>query len=255
MSMKLSTLKQHAEVYLHLSSTVRGKFMESLLSKISIKPSDTCLDVGCGTCNSTIKIAEKVGESGLVIGCDPDKQRIDYAKKNNFLQKTKFYEGTISEIELREDFFDIATSNLVYHWMNACEQQRTTKKVFSLLKSRGVFALSICRDQPQIVAKIAPYLSSENQQRLQDNSFFFTENHYKELFANAGFEILSFDLTTVEIPLDSLDSYLQLVDATYATNEFLIAYHRNKELIELRHFPDGMLCCSSDMFCVVLRKP
>ena len=54
--------------------------MEILLSKLFINPGYTCLDVGCSTGNSRTKIAEKVGEIDLVIGSDPDKERIGTAK-------------------------------------------------------------------------------------------------------------------------------------------------------------------------------
>ena len=254
-SMNVSTRKQHTEAYLLLSSTLPGKYMEILISKLSIKPGYTCLDVGCGTGNSTTKIAEKVGERGLVIGLDPDKERIDTARKHNFLENTKFYEGTISEIDLKEGLSDAAISNLVYHWMDTCEQRRTTKKVFSVLKSHGVFALFINKDYPYNLARIVPYLSPEYYQRVKNNLFFFTEEYYREFFAKETFEFISFDQATFDTPFDSIDSYLQLVDATYATNEFSIAYYRNKDRLELPYFPDGTLCSSADLFCIVLRKP
>ena len=255
MSRKVSILSQHAQGYMHLSSSVQGKFMESLLSKVSIKPGDTCLDVGCGTGNLTAEIAEKVEAHGQVIGCDPDRRRITNAKRKYFLPNIKFYEGTLSDIELNKAFFNIAVSNLVFHWMDISEQQRTSKKVFSVLKPRGVFALFIEKDNPQNVARILPYTSLETQQRLQQDLFFFTEEQYKERFTSIGFEIVSFELTTFQVPINSVDSYLQLMDATYATKEFSIAYYNNKDKIEICRSADGTFCSKCEVFWVLLRKP
>lgn len=229
--------------------------MASLLSKLSLKPGDNCLDVGCGTGNLTAKIAEKVEPNGLVIGYDLDRRRINIAKKNNLCRNIKFYEGHLAEIELAENFFNIAISNLVYHWMDKDEQQRRTEKVFSVLKSNGTFALFIEKDNPQNVGKIIPYLPEETQQRLRHTLFFFTEEYYRDLFTNTGFEIVLFESVKFEFPLDSLDSFLHLLDVTYATEEFTTAYYHNKEKITICHLADGTLCSPTDTLCLVLKKP
>ena len=255
MSRKPSNQIQLAEEYLNLSSIVQGRFMDVLLSKVPLKSGHTCLDVGCGTGNLTAEIGRKLGDSSLVIGCDPDSQRIGTARRNHSLPRIKFYEGTICEIELEENFFDIALSNVVYHWMNKVQQQKTTEKVFSLLKSGGVFGLQIGHDLPFNVAKLIPYVSANLQEWLQDNLFYFTEHYYREHFTNAGFEIVSFDLAAYDLPVQSLDDYLQLIDATYSTKEFSIAYHRNEDKINFCRFPDGTLCSRCYNFCIILRKP
>ena len=157
MSRKPSTLSQYAEGYLHLSSTVQGKFMTSLLSKLSLNPGNNCLDVGFGTGNLTATIAEKVVPNGLVTGCDLNRRRINIAK-NYSCRNIKFYEGHLTEIELAKDFFNAAISNLVYHWMDKDEQQRTTEKVFSVLKPNGMLAQFIEKGNPQNVQKIIPYM-------------------------------------------------------------------------------------------------
>ena len=139
--------------------------------------------------------------------------------------------------------------------MNKVQQQKTTEKVFSLLKSGGVFELQIGHDLPFNVAKLIPYVSANLQEWLQDNLFYFTEHYYREHFTNAGFEIVSFDLAAYNLPVQSLDDYLQLMDATYSTKEFSIAYHRNEDKINFCRFPDGTLCSRCYNFCIILRKP
>ena len=139
--------------------------------------------------------------------------------------------------------------------MNKVQQQKTTEKVFSLLKSHGVFGLQICQDLPFNVAKLIPYVSTDLQKWLQDNLFFFTEHYYRKHFTNAGFEIVSFDSTACDLPVQSLDDYLQLMDATCSTKEFSIAYLTNKEKINFCRFSDGTLSAKCYNFCIILRKP
>ena len=255
MSRKLSSQNQLAEEYLHLSFIVQGRFMDALLSKVPLKSGHTCLDVGCGTGNLTAEIAKKLGDSSLVIGCDPDSKKISTARRNHAIPRIKFYKGTVYELELEENFLDIALSNVVYHWMNKVQQQKTTEKIFSLLKSHGVFGLQIGQGLPFNVEKLIPYVSTNLQKWLQDNLFYFTEHYYTKHFIDAGFEIVSFDVTAYDLPVQSLDDYLQLIDATYSTKEFSIAYHANEDKINFCRFPDGTLCSKCYNFCIILRKP
>ena len=250
MSGKRLSQSHLAEEYLHLSSIVQGRFMDALLSKVPLKSGHTCLDVGCGTGHLTAEIAKKFGDSSLVIGCDPDSQRISTARRNHSIPRIKFYEGTVCKVEVEENFFDIALSNVVYHWMNKVQQQKTTEKIFSLLKSHGVFGLQINQDLPFNVAKLIPYVSTDLQKWLEDNLFYFTEHYYRK-----HFEIVSFDLTAYDLLVQSLDDYLHLMDATYSTKEFSIAYLTNKDKINFCRFSDGTLCDKCYNFCIILRKP
>ena len=113
--LKMSSDNEAAKSYSKLSSMVQGKLFKVLLSKATVKPSDHCLDIGCGTGNVTAIIAKKIGPNGQVAGIDPNKQRIKIAQKNNSHKKVKFLKGTLFDIDLKNSLFDLVYCNIVHH--------------------------------------------------------------------------------------------------------------------------------------------
>lgn len=77
----MSSNYEVARDYSKRSSLEQGKCFDILLSKMTVKPGDQCLDIGCGTGNPTAIVAGKVGANGQVLGVDLDKERIRIARK------------------------------------------------------------------------------------------------------------------------------------------------------------------------------
>ena len=59
--------------------------IQDLFLKITIKLGFKFLDAGYGTVNTTAAVAKKVGDSSLVMRCDPDKSRTEIAQKKSFI--------------------------------------------------------------------------------------------------------------------------------------------------------------------------
>lgn len=79
---------------------VQGKYFKVLLSKVTVKPSDHCLDIGCGTGNVTAIVAKKMAVwSGRY--WSKQAQNKD-STKNNSHKNLKFLEGTLFDIDLKE---------------------------------------------------------------------------------------------------------------------------------------------------------
>lgn len=55
----MSSHNEAAINYSKLSSMVQGKYFKVLLSKVTVKPSDHCLGIGCGTGIVTAVVANK----------------------------------------------------------------------------------------------------------------------------------------------------------------------------------------------------
>ena len=249
-------LKNYAEVYFHLNHMVQVTYMDNLFSQVNIKPGFKCLDIGCGTGNTTAAVAKKVGDSGLVIGCDPDKSRIKIAQKNHSYKNINFLEGALPEITLDDYKFDLVFSNVVYHWILPEDQMKTTEKAFSLLKSGCFFLLTITREYTQNVELVISFLSEDTQKRINGALRFQPEAYYKDLFTKAGFEIISFSSISPKIAVPSVEVYLEWVGATLnALEELKKAYAVNKEKIQFSRFPDGTLCHEPHYFAIILKKP
>ena len=58
-ALKVCSHNEAAKNYSKLSSTVQGKYFKVLLSRVTVKPGNHCLDIGCGTGIVTAIVANK----------------------------------------------------------------------------------------------------------------------------------------------------------------------------------------------------
>ena len=83
-----------------------------------------------------------------------------------------------------------------------------------------------------------------------------SDQYYKDLFMEVGFNIVSFSSEVIEATFPSVRSYLEWMDASYGLkNEFKTVYYENERRIKLARYADGTVCQKTHVLFVVLRKP
>ncbi len=87
------------------------------LNKLSVKPGEQILDVGCGVGFLSYEIALQTGNYGKVCGIDKNLDMIRHANKRcKKLVNTKFAQANANDLPFRENYFDAAccTQVLLY---------------------------------------------------------------------------------------------------------------------------------------------
>ena len=116
------------------------------------KRGESILDLGCGTGRLTMQLASLVGDSGRVVGVDPDPCRIAVAKeqltKTNVDVPVVFRLGSIYEA-VRFGQFDGIFSNYVFHWFERTERAEMMQKMYDCLKPGGRLTFLLEPHQPQ----------------------------------------------------------------------------------------------------------
>jgi len=110
-----------------------SKYGEGILSYLNPKPSETILDLGCGTGDLT----NEISLSGAnVIGVDRSADMIAKAKFK--FPELEFYQMDARELKF-DILFDAIFSNAVLHWIP--EKEIVIKKMYSLLNDNGRIVL------------------------------------------------------------------------------------------------------------------
>jgi ubiquinone/menaquinone biosynthesis C-methylase UbiE len=118
---------------------LRGKFI-SQLKKIT--PQGTLVDLGCGSGNLIVEIAEKIPTLNL-IGLDISSEILEFAKKRavdkKMEQKMEFKVGNAEEMPFEDNSIDILISSLsLHHWINPVN---VFKEIYKVLKPDGTFLI------------------------------------------------------------------------------------------------------------------
>ena len=109
-------------------------FEEVKVDLKNLKKNSKVLDLGCGTGH----LSEFIKDQGHdVIGLDPSKEMLKFAKKN--FPNITFVDGISAELPFADNSFDYVVSIEVLRYLNKKDVIQTYKEIYRVLKPKGFF--------------------------------------------------------------------------------------------------------------------
>ncbi len=144
------------------------------LTKVTIGPSDTILDVGCGGGKTVSKLAQ-LTPKGKVFGIDYSVDMVKFSKKSNKLliaqNRVEIIEGSVEKIGFKDDFFDLVTAfETYYFWTNFPDALAEIKRVLKpggklLLVNEMMYGVSPAKVVKETHVKLIPLEEIQNAMR------------------------------------------------------------------------------------------
>ena len=154
------------------------------LTKITIEPHSTILDVGCGGGRTVSKLAA-IATQGKVCGIDYSDESVAVSKKTNArwidLGRVEIREGSVSRLPFSNDVFDLVTAvETHYFWPDLAAD---TREVLRVLKPGGALIMIA---EAYKGAKTAAGKLAEKFLPLAGMALLSVDEH-RELFTTAGY--------------------------------------------------------------------
>ena len=223
--------KSAAEGYKQASLSVQKKDGEMFIqTDVCPQAGDAILDLGCGTGELSAYLAELVGPEGNVVGVDPDKERIQLARKTHSeIKNLSFLEGSASNFPgMGSETYDIIFGNGVLHWIR--EKEQIFKNMFGSLSEGSKIAFHYIDHIPPFELNAYKQLNPENAEQISQIYQCESRAQIEQYTLSAGFEIIkSYDCTT-ELSFENEASVLEWHWAT--THGSFDVSHVTKERLE-----------------------
>lgn len=124
------------------------QIIEGISEYVKLQPDGIGLDVGCGSGALTIACAKR-NPQGKMIGID--RWGKEYASFNKPLcesnakaegaENVNFQKGDALKLDFPDEYFDVVTSNYVYHNITGANKQDCLRETLRVLKKGGMFAI------------------------------------------------------------------------------------------------------------------
>ncbi|MGN1161928.1 MAG: class I SAM-dependent DNA methyltransferase [Candidatus Fimenecus sp.] len=119
---------------------------QSFIDKMQLDKTKSVLEIGVGTGRLAVKVAPICG---FFTGIDISEKTVEKAKENLAkIQHKNLLYGDFLTFDFKEKFY-VVYSSLTF--MHIEEKQKAFDKIFSLLKDKGLFVLSIDKNQDDII--------------------------------------------------------------------------------------------------------
>jgi ubiquinone/menaquinone biosynthesis C-methylase UbiE len=154
------------------------------LSHVSIKPSDTILDVGCGGGKTVSKLVAMASE-GKIYGLDYSDVSVAIARKLNARWigqgQVEIREGSVSELPFKIELFDLVTAIETHFWWP--DLPAGVREIRRVMKPGGTLVViaEIYKGAPTRVAKLAERYSSRTGMNI------LSVDEHRDVLSNAGY--------------------------------------------------------------------
>ena len=207
---KKGSIQNQAELYYKKSVDLQTRDGICLINKTSLVEGSTVLDLGCGTGNLTAVLAEKVGPTGRVLGIDPDRERINFATKNDTSANASFIQADGETFP--EDKYDLVFSNYVLHWIE--DKEAVFKRVHANLRPGGQFTYTLCQALPPLCAELLKTMKSNIERAIVQMHYFTTVSELQELATTTGYTVAYQEMGVSRLPFLDYDSALDFLYAS-----------------------------------------
>lgn len=197
------------------SETAKWQYQRGLLTidLANPAPSETVLDLGCGTGELTRELARRVGPSGRVIGVDPAEARLELARRSASadLDNLHFSRATGEDLSQIDDAsIDLVYSNYALHWV--LRPERLFAEIHRVLRPGGRFVAEFLGEVVSLFEELV-FLMPDGETVMQEN-IFLDDASWRGIVTAQDLEITRIDWPRLSLEFHSLDSLYDWLNAT-----------------------------------------
>jgi len=145
---------------------------------------EVCVDLGSGKGTDVLRLADQVGETGLVYGIDVSEGMLKKARKNAEklgISNVEFIESELEEIKVASDSVNLVISNCTIN--HASDKFRVWSEIERILKKSGRFVVSDIYSTAEVPEKYR----SDPQAVAECWAGSVTKQEYMETLKKVGF--------------------------------------------------------------------
>lgn len=187
--------KWNAEDYAK-NSSAQELWANELISNLSLKGSESLLDIGCGDGRITDVIARRL-PSGFVVGIDSSESMIELASRSFTRNNLVFYTMGATDIHL-DKTFDIAFSNATLHWVKDHQTVLSNLKTYLNPNTKILFQMGGYGNAAEII-KVVEQITALDKWAEYFKGFefpysFYGVGDYEQWLPMTGYEAIRIEL-------------------------------------------------------------
>src|SRR5215217_6320722 len=107
----------------------------AMLDRLSLRPGESVIDIGCGPGFLCEEMAVAVAETGTVVGVDISEDLIAFARARNACSWLTYQHGDARALKVPDAYFEVAASAQVLEYLD--DPDRAIAEMFRVLKPGG----------------------------------------------------------------------------------------------------------------------